>query len=298
MNPLTLFKRRPHLTAAGSRRRRFDLRLALAAATAALLLGPAWNDAHAGRQAPGADLEVRLTGPAAAGVNLPESYSVTVTNLGRDRSGSITASVTFPLTNTSPQVFILGAVRPMDSRCRMVGNTLSCALADLRKDWSTSFRFEYTAPVSTRPLLITASARSSTPDPVPNNNSSSTVPNLVHPALPISASSATVRSCTGSALTAFTECTYFPSSISSFPLFLRSDRSIDLFQPGYSGIWSQNTASTSLKMEFFEDQGLGQGPVRVAEFNGWAINGARCFHGLTTFPQNATYVSAYEVCLP
>jgi len=65
---------------------------------------------------------------------------------------------------------------------------------------------------------------------------------------------------------------------------------------GYTGQWSQNPATTSLSMALYQDQG--QGPVRVLDFNGWAIHGANCFHGLSTFPQDPSRVSPYEVCLP
>lgn len=195
---------------------RLPVRQTLPVIAAALLFFGATGEALAGRQPARADLRVQLDAPTTADINLPETYTVTVTNLGRDTSASIVANVTFPLSNTSPHVFIMGAVTPLDGRCAVVGRTLNCNLAGLRKGWSTSFLFNYAAPVSTKPLLIAASASSSTADPVPGNNSASALPNLVYPSRAISTSSNTsvaVRSCTGTALTAFYECIQTPGSV-------------------------------------------------------------------------------------
>jgi Domain of unknown function DUF11 len=252
--------------------------------------------AHAGPPAPRADLRVELVAPASVEISRPTTYSVTVTNLGGQTSGTINARVGFPLTNTSPQVYILGTLSGLDSRCSVVANALSCNLAGLRKGWSTTFNYTYAAPVSTRPLQMTATVSSTTADPVAGNNTASLVPNLVYPVRAISASPMTTRLCTGTQLSSFFECTRFPSSISSFTATLNGDQTITLPEPGYTGRWSQNLARTSLTMEFFED--MGNGPVKVSEFNGMAINGANCFHGLTQHLQSATYVSPYEVCLP
>ena len=252
--------------------------------------------AHAGPPSPRADLMVEMSAPASVPVNQPATYSVTVTNLGGQTSDTIAARVSFPLSNTSPQVFILGTLSGLDSRCSVVANGLSCNLAGLRKGWSTTFSYTYTAPVSTKSLQMTATVSSSTADPVTGNNTASVLPNLVYPARAISASPITTRLCTGTNLTAFFECTKFPSSISSFASTLNADQTIGLPEPGYAGRWSQNAARTSLRMEFFHDDG--SGPVKVSEFNGMAINGANCFHGLTQHLQSGNYVSPYEVCLP
>ncbi|MBL8331091.1 MAG: hypothetical protein JNJ71_19800 [Rubrivivax sp.] len=252
--------------------------------------------AHAGPPGHRADLKVELGAPASVQINLPTTYSVTVTNLGGQTSDTITARVSFPLSNTSPQAFILGTVSGLDSRCSVVANGLTCSLAGLRKGWSTTFSYNYAAPVSTKPLQMSVSVSSATPDPVSSNNTASVLPNLVYPARPVSASAMTTRLCTGTTLTSFFECARFPSSISSFGATLNADQTIALAEPGYTGRWSQNAARTSLRMEFYFDDG--SGAVKVADFNGMAINGANCFHGLTQHLQSTGYVSPYEVCLP
>lgn len=266
-----------------------------AAAVAALLLAGWSAPGLAGPRPPSADLEVQLIGPTVADINLPATYTVTVTNRGANTSAAITATIGFPVTHTSPQVYLLGAATPLDQRCQMTGLTMSCSLVGLRKGWSTSFLFKYTAPVAAKPLTVSVSATSATADPVSTNNSASVLPNLRYPARPITGGSATVRGCTGTGLTAFAECERFPGSIWSHVLQFLPQGGITYAVPGYSGTWSQNTARTSLRMELYVDQG--QGPVKTGEFNGWAINGRNCFQGLTTFVQNTTYVSPYEVCL-
>lgn len=252
--------------------------------------------AHAGPPNPRADLQVELNAPATVDVNLPTTYSVTVTNLGGQTSNAINARVTLPLTNTSPQVFVLGTVSGLDPRCSVVAKVLNCSLAALRKGWSTTFNYTYTAPVSTKSLQMTARAGSTSIDPVASNDSASVVPTLVYPVRAISSAAATTRLCSGSNLTSFFECTRYPSSISSFVASLNQDQSIGVAEPGYSGRWSQNATRTSLKMEFFQD--LGYGPVKVSEFNGMAIHGANCFHGLGQHMGSNNEVSPFELCLP
>lgn len=285
-----------HAAPAGPRRaRRSRWPRTRAAAVAAWLFAGSLAPSLAGSRPPSADLEVQLVGPTVADINLPATYTVTVTNRGANTSAAITATIGFPVTNTSPQVYLLGAATPLDQRCSMTGRTMTCSLVGLRKGWSTSFVFKYAAPVAARPLTVSASVTSATADPVSGNNSASVVPNLRYPARAITGGSATVRGCTGTGLTAFEECERFPGAIWSHVLQFLPNGGITYGVPGYSATWSQNAARTSLRMELYVDQG--QGPVKTGEFNGWAMNGRNCFQGLTTFVQNTNYVSPYEVCL-
>lgn len=276
--------------------RRNAFRRALPAFLAATALGCVSATALAARPPAQVDLSVRLIAPATVNIAQATSYTVTVSNLSQQSSGDISVQVRFALSNTSPQVFILGAVTGLDPRCSLGDNMLNCRLAPLGRNGSTSFNYSYTAPVSTKPLQMTASVSATTADPALGNNSATVLPSLVYPSLPITQSGINVRACTGTALTSFYECTQFPSSMMGFSALLKADQSIELVQPGYSGSWSQNAAKTSLSMVLYEDQG--QGPVQVSTFSGWAINGARCFHGLATHTQSPNYVSPYEVCLP
>lgn len=263
---------------------------------AAVALACLANLAHAGPRTASADLEVTLDAPAVVEVSRATGFSMTVANKGRSTSGVITARIRFPATGTSPQVHLLGQVTTTDSRCSLVGQELVCSLSALRRDWSTTVAFRYTAPVSTQPLAITASASSTTADPVAANNTATQQLNLEYPARPVTSSTITTRLCTGTALTSFAECLLYPSSIQRFTAALQANQTITFSAPGYTGLWSQNAARTSLKMEFFQNQG--NGPVKVSEFNGWAVNDRPCFEGLTVHLNGSGYVSPYEVCMP
>ena len=96
--------------------------------------------------------------------------------------------------------------------------------------------------------------------------------------------------CTGQGLTAFYECSLYPSSLSGHVVALAADGTLSFpNQQGYDGTWAQAT-SDSLEMTYTLN-----GQV-VAEFSGSGVGGD-CFEGLTTFPGSA-WVSPYEVCLP
>ena len=243
-----------------------------------------------------ADLSVSVSAPATVDISTPTTYTVTVTNLGPSTATNVQSLVTFPETNTSPQVYILGNLSESDTRCTIVNRQLTCSLGSLKKNKSATFVYSYTAPVSTKSLQMTASATSNLTDPVSGNSSASVVPNLVYPSRAITSATVTNSHCTGTALTSYFECLLFPSSISSHETTLNGDNTISFTEPGYTGTWSQNAAKTSLSFEYF--QATGSGSSKIAEFNGHAINGANCFDGLTTFFPSSSYVSPYRVCLP
>jgi hypothetical protein len=242
--------------------------------------------------APSADLSVSISAPSTVAISTPTTYTVTVTNLGPSTATNVQSLVTFPQTDTSPQVYILGNLSESDSRCSIVNRQLTCSLGSLKKNKSASFSYSYTAPVSTKTLRMTASATSDLSDPVSGNSTASVVPNLVYPARPITSATVTNSHCTGTSLTSYFECLLFPSSISSHTTTLEANNTITFTEPGYTGNWSQNAAKTTLFFEYFD------GASKVAEFNGYAINGANCFDGMTTFFPSSTYVSPYHVCLP
>lgn len=271
----------------------FPVRLLSSVATGGLLFLATTGIALA---APNADLSVSISAPATVAISTATTYTVTVKNLGPNTATTVNALVTFPQTDTSPQVYILGNLSESDTRCNIVNRQLTCALGTLKKGKSASFSYSYTAPVSTKSLQMTASATSDLPDLVSGNSSASVVPNLVYPSRPITSATVTNSHCTGTSLTSYFECLLFPSSISSHTTTLNLDNTITFTAPGYTGTWSQNAAKTTLFFEYFEV--TGSGSSKVAEFNGFAINGANCFDGLTNFFPTSTYVSPYRVCLP
>ncbi len=244
---------------------------------------------------PRADLDVQMTAPATSNISQAATYTVTVKNLGPNTAENARVTVTLPLTSTSPQVYVLGNLSGIDSRCTVVSNALSCTLGTLRKGKSATFTYGFAAPVSTKTLEMTAVGVSNTNDHVSGNNSDSVVPNLVYPSRPLTTANIRNSHCTGTNLSSYFECALFPSSISTHDVTFNLDQTITLSEPGYTGTWSQNAAKTSLHFEYFEV--TGSGSSKVAEFNGWAINGANCFDGMTTFFPASTYVSPYHVCV-
>jgi Domain of unknown function DUF11 len=245
--------------------------------------------------APSADLRVDITGPSSVAISTPTTYTISVKNHGPSTAEGVKITVAFPLTNTSPTVHILGTVSGLVPGCSIVSNTLSCNVGQLKKNKTAAFTYSYTAPVSTKVLQMTAVASSTVADPAPANNTKSLVPNLTYPTRPITSAAVTNSHCTGQTLTSYFECLLYPSSISSHNTTLNADLSVTFTEPGYTGTWSQNAAKTTLKFEYFE--ATGSGSTKVLEFNGFAINGANCFDGLSTFFPASPYVSPYRVCL-
>lgn len=263
-----------------------------ASAVAALVLS---QTAPALAAPPRADLQVQMSAPATSPISTAATYTVTVKNNGPQTATNTRVTVSLPLTNTSPTVHILGTVSAIDSRCSIVANTLSCAFGDLRKGKTATFTYGYAAPVSTKTLQMTAVGVSNVTDPVSSNNTASVVPNLTYPARDAADANVENSHCTGTNLTSYFECALFPSSISSHNTTLNAGGTITFTEPGYTGTWSQNAAKTTLSFEYFE--ATGSGSTKVAEFNGYAINGSDCFDGMTTFFPATTYVSPYHVCV-
>ena len=69
---------------------------------------------------PGADIEIRLTGPTSGLVDRPYSYRVTITNAGPFDAGSVTAEVTLPTGATWIKA------TPSQGSCRTSGSVLAC----------------------------------------------------------------------------------------------------------------------------------------------------------------------------
>lgn len=240
---------------------------------------------------PTADLQVQLSAPSSVQISTATSYTATVKNLGPATTNA-SLVIEFPLTNTSPTVAILGTVTESESSCSIVSNKITCSLGSLKKGKSATVSYTYAAPVSTKALQMKAIATSSVTDSNTANNTAAVTPTLAYPVRSITSANVTNSHCTGTNLTSYFECTLFPSSISSHDTTLNADFTIGFTEPGYTGTWSQNAAKTTLFFEYFDGNG------KVAEFNGYAINGANCFDGLTTFfPQPSTYVSPYRVCI-
>lgn len=259
----------------------------LGGAFALALLMTNYNVASA---ASSADLQAQLTGPSSVAISTPTVYTATVKNLGPSTATNVKIVITMPLTVTSPQVYILGDVSGLDSKCQIVANKISCDMGQVRKGKSASISYTYKAPVSTSLLTMTNTVSSGIQDNNSGNNQASFTPNLAYPDRVIVSADINNSHCTGTGLTAYFECLLFPSSLSNHDTTLNSDFSITFSEPGYTGVWSQPN-SKQLHFEYFDGTG------KIAEFNGFAINGANCFDGMTTFFPNSNHVSPYHVCI-
>lgn len=238
----------------------------------------------------GADLAVTVTVPTQLAVYAEGRHEVTVANVGNRHARDAQVDIQLPETATSPTVHVLGDLGAIDGDCSQVGTTLTCDLGSIRKGRSETVWFDIALPVSSEPLEFEATA-SARRDSNPANDTDNDVTDLVYDAVAVSGPVlADNQHCTGQGLTAYYECTLYPSSISGHQVRLYADGTLDF--PGqpvsYGGTWSQPTPD-SLEMTYTD------GGAVVANFSGNGVPGD-CFEGLTVFP-GSPWVAPYEVCL-
>lgn len=245
-----------------------------------------------------ADLTTSISvSPGTAQVYSTARYTVTVSNIGNKSASNATVQITLPATHTSPQVYVLGTVGAISAGCSRTGVTINCTLGTIAKSTSRSVYFDIALPVSSAPFVFTASAATTSAENSTANNGASRTASQSYFATTIGATPGSpVRMvnnhCTGTGLTAWYECTLFPSSISSHDADFHDDGSITFpTEPGYNGTWTLTATPQGSQLAFTIDE-IGYGPV--ASFTGWGAD-ASCFEGLTTFP-GSSYVSPYEVC--
>ncbi len=238
---------------------------------------------------PPPDLQVEWQGPSSSAVKSPYLYTVKVKNLGKSASG-VKVIVEFPLTNTSPTKYILGNLSGLSNGCSVVSNKLECNLSTINKNRTSSFSFTFEIPVTTQTRQFRAPDTTTTAGETNlQNNTATFTPSLSYPSNQIISANLLNSHCTGQSLTSYFECEKFPGSIMSHSATLVSGGSVDLGMAGYGGSWYQTTPQ-QLYFNYTENN------VIVAEFNGFATS-ATCFEGITTFPQNLNYNSAYKVCI-
>jgi hypothetical protein len=244
--------------------------------------------AHAAQKA---DLSVSLFAPVLEPVNSANIYTYRISNIGvKDATGS-KIKITFPLTKTSPQRYLLGRLSQVDGRCSFSVDTLTCNLNLIRKNKFTDVSFAYSIPVSTTLVQMVAITSTNDQEMSLLNNRSEHQPALRYPSLAIASdASATNSHCTGQSLSAYFECELFPSSISSHGAVFHSNGSLSIPEaPDYVGAWQQS-ANDRLSFQYFDSNSL-----RILNFEGFgSVPG--CFDGITHFDENPAYVSAYRVC--
>jgi hypothetical protein len=182
---------------------------------------------------------------------------------------------------------------------------LTCALGNVKRHFGNTktVAFSIALPYSAAPIVFTAT--SSTTSNGGDTDTTSRAANVAYipvAGYPAHYTTATNRHCTGTGLTAFFECTKFPSAISSHTADFESvsiaATSGTITIPGhtdYSGTWTRS--GTHLSFQYFE---LG---TLVAVFEGEGVRSnatAHCYEGVTRFPDGmggwSPYVAPYEVC--
>ncbi len=257
--------------------------------------------------APGADLRiVSFSQTTRSVVDGFQQFSLTVRNFGNADSNPTSLAINLLQTQTSPQTYLLGSLQSVPSGCTLAGKTLTCALGRLRHNGpltgrSRTVTFGYKIPVTTQALVLTAAA-TGTGEPPANatDNSRALTAAVDYRAVAVTPGTKTATHCTGTSLSAYFECTLFPSSISSHQADYHPGGSITFpGATGYTGTWSQPDP-TRLHFEY------NNGTYAEAIFDGYGAD-PNCFEGITHFfddpnpndnipPQQSTYLAPYRVC--
>lgn len=258
--------------------------------------------------APGADLRfTAFQQTTQTFVDGFQQFSITVKNFGSADSDPTTLTVSLLQTQTSPQTYLLGSLQSVPTGCTLSGRTLSCALGRLRYNGPQPGRqrtitFGYKIPVTTQALVLTATT-SGTGEPPANatDNAATLTAQVNHRSVAVIPGIKTTYHCTGTNLSAYFECTKFPSSISNHDVDYQLGGTIAIpGAPGYSGTWSQADL-TRLHVEY------NNGLFVEAIFDGRSAD-ASCFEGITRFyedpnpndaipPVLSTYMAPYHVCM-
>jgi hypothetical protein len=231
-----------------------------------------------------ADLATSISVPSAA-VYASGRYTVTISSVGSSNAGASTVRIQLPVTHTTP-VAVMGTVGAKSSTCSQSGSVITCTVASLKRNRSTSVWFDMTLPENVGPLTFTATSVLS--GDTNTNNISTATASLSNYAVSFTSGAVSNDHCTGVNLTSYFECTLFPSSIASFDADLAGDGTVSITEePDCGGTWSQPT-SDSLVITYT------CGGDVAAEFEGYGVS-ASCWEGMTTFP-SSTYMSMYRVC--
>ncbi|MEO6390349.1 MAG: hypothetical protein ABIP75_00775 [Pyrinomonadaceae bacterium] len=160
-----------------------------------------------------ADLRVQLLAPATVAPNSPYQYTVKVKNIGNSSAAGVVLSVTFPETNTSPQIYILGTLSGIPTDCSVVNRKLQCTLNTVGKNVERVITFNLALPVSTKVLEVKATATTTTTNEFnPLNNVASSIPGFTYATNQLTSANVLVSMCTGQGLTSFFECELFPTA--------------------------------------------------------------------------------------
>lgn len=237
-----------------------------------------------------ADLLTTIAAPANVHVYETGRYNVTIRNVGNADASNTTLTIQLPLTNTSPQVYVMGTTGAMSAGCARVGNVINCTTGQVKRNKSKTIFFDIAMPESIGALDITAVAATTSPETILANNTATRTATLLNYDVAFTAPRDTfIQHCTGTNLEAFFECTLFQGAIMSHTSTLNADFSVSVPAggAGFTGVWA---SSGPQHLQFwYYDYGM-----LVATFEGFGVD-SNCWEGLTTF--GSPYVAPYEVCL-
>lgn len=235
------------------------------------------------------DLETTLQMPSGKDVYETQKIKATVENIGSSKAKNTTVTFELPETGTSPSVYVMGDLGAMHSKCSQSGTEIVCNVRTVKPGKKKTVWFEIDVPWTESALSFTAKATTTSSEDSTSNNDDSDVAEVSFIDTLLAGGEAMVNShCSGTGLTAYYECTLFPSPITDHNSVHEADGSITFPDfAGYGGSWWQDS-DDHLAFEYT------YGGSVVAEFEGNGV-GDDCFEGLTTFPGSA-YVAPYEVC--
>lgn len=244
------------------------------------------------------DLQVSAwQGSSTPQVETTYQYTTSVQNIGGSIASGVKIVIDFPVTNTSPNKYILGRlIGQLQSGCTLAlppnRTKVTCNIGTMLPNEVRSVTFGFQFQIATTTPTLTATATTTTAGELNlANNVQSMTPTLTYPDNIVSQANYLVSSCSGRGLTSFYECELSPSSIQSrLVLNFYLGGSLFVFNSNvYTGFWDQTTLpDKSLHFTIV-------GGTTNLEFSGFAANGT-CFKGITTFPNNPTYNAAYRVC--
>jgi hypothetical protein len=240
--------------------------------------------------APRPDLATSVALPSGFHVYQSAQTTVTVSNVGQKDAAGVSLTIQLPETSTSPSVHIMGTLGVYSPSCTRAGTRLVCSLGTIVKGTARSVVYDIALPFSTEPLLVTASATTTTAETNLGNNSATADASPLTYDTPVNAPLAMTNShCTGQQLTSFFECALYPSSITSFDSVLNPDQTVSIVDapPDTYGIWAL-VEPDHLQVDYYDPSG------GIGSLDAWGTGGG-CFEGPMVFP-DSDYVAIYEVC--
>ena len=238
-----------------------------------------------------ADLDVEFLGNNSPWVNTTYTYRVRVNNIGGAKARNVKVAIDLPLTNTSPQVYVLGTVSGLNNRCQLVSNKLECDLGNIKPGKRKNARFDFEFPYANMPLDFTATATTTSNDTNQANNLATKSPNVRYPQSLINGGDVTLSFCVGQNLVAYFSCTQVPSSTQSISANFASNGTATFPNNlNVTGSWYQ-ASPNELNLTTTD------GTNTLSVFNGYAVS-ANCFEGINTYPNSTSgYIAPTRICL-